>query len=151
MENGSAEILRWDIPSRFRWLGVVDAAVQEIGQELAWDGEVLDQISIAVIEAVSNAIEHGNRFEASERVRVELRVEEERFHVRVSDAGSGFDPSRLKMRSPDADDPSFLSTRGRGIIIMRDIMDEMRIGRDEEGRFIVELEKSLKSGQISGE
>jgi serine/threonine-protein kinase RsbW len=150
MENGSTEILRWDIPSRFRWLGVIDAAIQEIGQELGWDSEERDQISIAVIEAVSNAIEHGNRFDADKRVRVELRVGDERFLVVVSDSGPGFDQARLRMPSPDPSDPSFLSARGRGIFIMRDIMDEMRIRRDEEGRFVVELEKAIKSGRIAG-
>ena len=51
MENGSTEILRWDLPSRFRWLGVIEAAIQEIGQELDRHVEVA---RAEVINVVTN-------------------------------------------------------------------------------------------------
>lgn len=143
MENGSLQILRWDLPSDFRWLGVVNAALQEIGQTLDWTQEDLNQISIAAIEAVSNAIEHGNLFQVEQRVAVELGVTEHRFHLAVSDAGSGFDETLLQAEIPAPDDPAFLGARGRGIFIMREIMDAIHIQRDDAGRFMVVLEKAV--------
>lgn len=150
MENGSLDILRWDLPSDFRWLGVLNAAVQEIGQALDWSQEDLNQISIATIEAVSNAIEHGNNFQAEQRVRVELGVGERRFRISVSDQGEGFDSERLAAPSPSPDDPAFLGARGRGIFIMREIMDAISIRRDDAGRFVVELEKRVGADQVDG-
>ncbi len=145
MENGSFDTIRWDLPSDFRWLGIVNAALQEIGQALDWSQSDLNQISIAAIEAVSNAIEHGNRFQSGLRVVVELGVSAHRFRIAVADDGPGFDESRLDASAPAPDDPAFLGARGRGLFIMREIMDDISIRRDEAGRFQVELEKAVGS------
>lgn len=145
MDNGSLDTIRWDIPSDFRWLGVLNAALQEIGQALDWAQSDLNQISIAAIEAVSNAIEHGNRFQSELRVVVELGVSAHRFRIAVADDGQGFDESRLGTQAPAPDDPAFLGARGRGLFIMREIMDDISIRRDEAGRFQVELEKAVES------
>jgi serine/threonine-protein kinase RsbW len=144
--NGSLDILRWDLPSDFRWLGVLNAALQEIGQAFEWSDEELDQISIASIEAVSNAIEHGNRFRSELRVAVELGLSQASFRIAVTDDGPGFAADRLRTPAPAPDDPAFLGARGRGIFIMREIMDSVRVGRDSAGRFVVELEKSVGGG-----
>jgi serine/threonine-protein kinase RsbW len=144
--NGSVDVLRWDLPSDFRWLGVMNAALQEIGQALEWSEEELDQISIASIEAVSNAIEHGNRFNPALRVAVELGLSEARFRIAVTDGGPGFSAERLCAPAPAPNDPAFLGARGRGIFIMREIMDAVRVGRDQAGRFVIELEKAVGGG-----
>ena len=143
------EVLCWDIPSRFRWLGVIDAALQEIGQELDWDSEDLNKIAIALIEAVSNAIEHGNEFESGQRVRVEAHLSSERLNFTVSDEGRGFDRTLLTVPPIPPDDPRFLNSRGRGIFIMRDIMDKVETDQDADGRFRVKLEKRIKSSEIA--
>ena len=150
MKNGATEVLRWEIPSQFRWLGVFDASLQEIGQELEWTQEDLNQISIAAIEAVSNAIEHGNGYDSQDQVHIELRVSKGSLHLTVSDTGPGFDADRLNMSPPSPNDPNFLGSRGRGIFIMRDTMDAVRIHR-EAGRFYLELEKAIESGQAEEE
>jgi serine/threonine-protein kinase RsbW len=150
MKNGSIEVLRREIPSQFRWLGVFDAALQEIGQELEWGQEDLNQVSIAAIEAVSNAIEHGNRYDAKEPVLIEMRVGRNRLQITVADTGTGFDENRLVMMSPNPKDPEFLGSRGRGIFIMRETMDSVRIHRDS-GRFYLELEKEITSEPATGE
>jgi len=142
--SGTSEVLRWEIPSLFRWLGVIDAALQEVGQELAWEQDELNQVSVAVIEAVSNAIEHGNRFEPERSVQVELWASGRRLRFRVSDEGPGFERDRLDLPTPSPESPEFMKSRGRGLFIMRDIMDAIRIDR-EAGRFVVELEKELKA------
>ncbi|MCB1164500.1 MAG: ATP-binding protein [Candidatus Krumholzibacteriia bacterium] len=149
-DNGAVDILRWDLPSDFRWLGVINAALQEIGQALDWEQDALNQISIASIEAVSNAIEHGNRFDGSLRVSIELGVGENRFRIAVTDGGPGFPVDRLDAEAPSPDDPAFLGARGRGIFIMREIMDSIRIRRDEAGRFVVELEKAVGGDTVDG-
>ncbi len=144
--NGSLDILRWDLPSDFRWLGVINAALQEIGQAFEWSDVELDQISIASIEAVSNAIEHGNRFNPALRVAVELGLSQARFRIAVTDDGPGFSAERLLTLAPVPTDPAFLGARGRGIFIMREIMDAVRVGRDQAGRFVIELEKAVGEG-----
>lgn len=83
-------------------------------------------LRIGVTEAIANAVLYGGA-DGNKRVRVELRAEPGEIRVRVSDAGTGFDPAGV----PDPRLPANLSkSTGRGIFIMRALMDEVSYGRD---------------------
>ena len=58
------------IPSDFKYLGAVDAAIQDLAREFAISENSINDISTALIEACSNAIEHGNKFGKDKRVKV---------------------------------------------------------------------------------
>ena len=81
-----------------------------------------NNLKLALVEAVTNAMEHGNRWEADKRVEVEAVVTPELLEVRVRDQGPGFDFSHL----PDPTrEENLLCERGRGIFLMRSIMDQV--------------------------
>jgi len=78
-------------------------------------------IEMAVREVVTNAIQHGNRFDLSKHVRVQLRFDTEKIEVQVKDQGQGFDFDHL----PDPCDPAnLLKSSGRGIFLVRSFMDD---------------------------
>jgi len=81
-------------------------------------------LAAAVHEAVTNAIEHGNRSDPSRFVTVEFESSEGRLTVRVR-----------------TDDEDILGERGRGMRLMRALVDEVRI---EEGRGEVVLIKAIQ-------
>ena len=56
-----------NIPSDFKYLGAVDAAIQDLAREFAISENSINDISTALIEACSNAIEHGNKFGKDKR------------------------------------------------------------------------------------
>lgn len=89
-------------------------------------------LAAAVHEAVTNAIEHGNQGDPSRCVSVEFAVSEGRLLVRVSDEGPG-----LPAVSVDGDQ---LGERGRGLILMQALVDEVHIA---EGRGEVVLIKAI--------
>lgn len=122
-----------------------------VGEELAgmafWDGTGLLQVSIALQEALTNAMFHGNLElgsevrQTDERVFDELALERRqcepycsrriRIHVQldrnaarfvVNDDGQGFD-TMLFNRPVDAEDLSRIG--GRGLILIRTFMDEV--------------------------
>jgi len=78
-------------PSSHMFLGVPDAVIQELGSELPFSQAELDELSTSVIEACTNAIEHGNRLREEIETRVLLEFTAERFEVTVYDRGQGFD------------------------------------------------------------
>lgn len=106
------------------------------------------QIGVALEEALCNALYHGNLELASElrdrdfeeyyrqakhrageppyrdrRIDVEVKVTPVEIRFRVRDEGSGFDPAQV----PDPMDPDRLQREsGRGILLMRTFMDEVR-------------------------
>ena len=136
------ELLFWEIPSDFRWLEIINCAIHAVGQEMGWCEEDQHALAIVGIEAVSNAVEHGNGFDPTRRVRVEMEVSPTRFLMAVTDEGSGIDASVLDRPVPEPS-PDDLMPRGRGFSIMKVLVDAVRLGRDDSGRFRVEMEKSL--------
>jgi serine/threonine-protein kinase RsbW len=102
------------------------------------DDDDLMKIGMAVRESMVNAVVHGNRYNANKKVRFSVAHSSERFTVRVSDEGEGFDPESL----PDPLAPeNLMRTSGRGIFLIRSFMDEFQIHRREQGGMEVTLVK----------
>ena len=101
-------------------------------------------IALAVREAVPNAIKHGNRADPAKRVEVEVEVKEDHTEVeiRVTDEGSGFDPESVK--DPLAPE-NLMRPNGRGLLFMKNYMDEIDYTFLAEGGTRVTLRKRLVS------
>lgn len=78
---------------------------------------------VCLEEALVNAILHGNRNDPGKKVRLIVFCDEARFGVIIEDQGAGFTARDI----PDADAPdAALREHGRGILIMRHYMDEVK-------------------------
>jgi serine/threonine-protein kinase RsbW len=127
------------IPSDFRYLGAVDAAVQDLARELSCAQRWINDFSAALIEACSNAIEHGNKLAKNKTVRVVVNLNGQQMVARVHDEGAGFDyDSYLSKTTP----PDPLSERGRGILIMRAFTDGIKYSASPHGGTCLELIKT---------
>jgi serine/threonine-protein kinase RsbW len=107
------------------------------------DGSEID-IEMALLEALANAVIHGNGDSSCKSVYVTCRCYMDgEVAIAVRDEGRGFDPSVLV-------DPTFrenlLITHGRGIYLMKTLMDEVSF---EEGGAVVMMRK--KSNANSAE
>jgi len=95
-------------------------------------------VDMAVREAVTNAVIHGNKLDEAKLVELTLRNSPEVFEIRVHDQGSGFNPNEV----PDpTKDENILRTSGRGIFFMRNFMDEVDWLPDPEGGTSVRMIK----------
>jgi serine/threonine-protein kinase RsbW len=109
-----------------------------VAQRAGFDEDDLTKIGMAVRESMVNAVVHGNRYSAHKKVRLSVTHNAERFTVRVSDEGEGFDFENL----PDPLAPeNLLRTSGRGIFLIRSFMDEFQIRHLEPGGTEVTLVK----------
>lgn len=127
------------IPSDFKYLGAVDAAIQDLAREFAFSESSINDMSTALIEACSNAIEHGNKFAKDKRVKVVLGFNGSSVTARVCDQGDGFDYDEvLTLSSP----PDPMSERGRGLIIMKAFTDALNFSYSENEGLCVELVKT---------
>jgi len=112
------------IPSRLEWLDLVDRMASGIALLLAFTQEEADGVANSVLEAGTNAIQHGHRYDPDLPVEIVFEVLPDRLRVRVKDEGPGFDADRVLRADPT--NPEFLlAPRGRGIFIMRSLMDEV--------------------------
>lgn len=100
--------------------------VQQIAQSAVAVGyashDLDNNLKLALVEAVTNAMEHGNHWDPELKVVVEAEVTPERMYVSVTDQGRGFDHSTLP--DPTSGDQLFCE-RGRGVFLMHAIMDEV--------------------------
>jgi anti-sigma regulatory factor (Ser/Thr protein kinase) len=127
------------IPSQLLYLGVPDAILMELASDLPASQKEIDELSTSVIEACTNAMEHGNGMQAVRFVEVHFEFAPDRMDVTVFDTGEGFDHEGW---SPPTD---LMRERGRGITIMREFTDELQFDRLEDGRFRVRLRKNISS------
>jgi len=89
-------------------------------------------IKMAVEEALVNAIKHGNQLDLEKSVRVVGALKPDRFHIRITDEGPGFNPDDV----PDPTAPENLERPcGRGLLLIRFYMSSVTF--QDEGRTIV--------------
>ena len=84
--------------------------------------DCLFAIRLALEEAISNAIKHGNGLDPDKTVTVKFSVTPEKICLIITDQGQGFDPGSVPDPTTDEhlEDPS-----GRGITLIRAYMDEV--------------------------
>ena len=80
-------------------------------------------IKLALEEGLANAIRHGNRFDPTKKVEVAFEVDDTRTIITITDQGPGFDP---KVVPDPTTDENLEKPNGRGIMLMRAYMDEIR-------------------------
>ena len=109
----------------------VDWLMSLIAQSRCVDGKE-EFVELALREALSNAMLHGNRLDARKLVHVRCRCEcGKGVFIAVRDQGHGFDPNKIP--DPLAFE-NLRSEHGRGIHLMKLAMDEISFER--EGREI---------------
>lgn len=128
LRRGSCPILvtvdttELSLPSRIDTVATAAAVVAEFILRAGISEEAAFGIDMAVREAVTNAVVHGNREDLDKAVDLVLKSSPEAVEIIVHDQGSGFDPKEV----PDPTDAeNILKTSGRGIFFMRSFMDEV--------------------------
>lgn len=117
------EVVTITLPSRLELLGVLDRVAQALCERMEFDEDGCSQVSMSVIEAGTNAVQHGHRRDPALTFETNFHLFPDRLEVFVRDRGPGFDLSRV---TPDVTTPDHLfDMRGRGIFIMRSCMDEV--------------------------
>ncbi|MGE5348171.1 MAG: ATP-binding protein [Actinomycetota bacterium] len=108
------------INSDIEKLRVVETLVDTLSKKLGISDEVYGKILISTVEAVNNAILHGNKGNAEKMVTVNFTSDGNLFEVTVTDEGDGFEYNNL----PDPTDPENIENlHGRGVFIMRSLAD----------------------------
>ena len=84
--------------------------------------QTMMKVRLCLDEGLINAIDHGNARDPAKSVTVTLYDNTGEWGVTIEDQGEGFEPADV----PDANDPgSVLLEGGRGILLMRSLMDEV--------------------------
>ncbi len=97
-------------------------AILGLLKQHSFSKEATFAVKLALEEALTNAIKHGNGYDPSKTVTVRYAVSPEKVVVIVRDEGHGFAPEDV----PDCTAPERLrQPDGRGIMLMESYMDEV--------------------------
>ena len=78
------------------------------------------------MEAVNNAILHGNKSNPEKIVNIEITYEKKELKIKVTDEGSGFRPEEV----PDPTIPENIEAlSGRGIYLMSHLADNIKYSK----------------------
>ncbi len=117
---------RIKIESRLVNLRVVENAIDEVNAQIGINEENYGKILVSTLEAVHNAILHGNNSNPEKFVDVEMIFSSNKLEVKVSDEGSGFSPDAV----PDPTIPlNREEPNGRGIFLMSRLADKIKYSK----------------------
>jgi serine/threonine-protein kinase RsbW len=122
------------IPSTADQIQVVEEKAEHLARLAGFADDECDNIAIAITEMVANAIFHGNKADAAKRVHVRFTLNEKDFIVSIRDEGKGFDPNSV---ADPLKPENLLKDRGRGIFIVRTLMDEVLFNNRFPGTEVV--------------
>ncbi len=136
----SDTVVRLDVPGRIEVLETADALVARLADAIEIDIDSRQDILVALHESLVNAIVHGNRGDEARSVVLRLAIDADVLEIRVADEGQGFDPTGV----PDPLAPENLAkSSGRGILMMRTVMDGVTFRRLPGGGTEVTMRKRL--------
>ena len=113
-------------------LSIVENLVEDISTKNIIDEDMLGNVMVCVTEAVTNAIEHGNKNEINKNVYVDYKKIDNKLIFKVKDEGKGFDFENI----PDPTLPENIEKEdGRGVFLIRNLADEVEF--DKNGTEII--------------
>jgi anti-sigma regulatory factor (Ser/Thr protein kinase) len=132
MENNTWRILdEWTVASE---PGNERLVMEQVGmavKKLNISTRRLAGLKTAVAEAVMNAMEHGNHYEASKPVAIQVLASQDSVSVRITDKG-GSQPIPTNPQTPDLEAKlaELQTPRGWGLFLIKNLVDEMQVVSD---------------------
>ncbi len=118
------------LPSSLDGLAEIEQITEAMAQRAGFDEDTASNIAMVTREAAINAAKHGNRFGPQKIVYAKLQRNAQTMTIVIADEGEGLDPASI----PDPLDPAnLLRASGRGVFLMRAIMDEVHFRQLKPG------------------
>ncbi len=117
----------------------VEQLTEKIADYMSFPEDDKDSLAIAVTEIVGNAINHGNKGERNKKVTVDFEYKNKTITVTIYDEGKGFDENKIE--NP-LEPENLLKESGRGIFIVRALMDKVEFIKTKNGSAVRLIKKS---------
>src|SRR6266511_3257712 len=140
---GTEKKMELYIPSILGFEKVAMDFAASVARMMKFPHERIEDLRTAVAEACINAIEHGNKEDASTKVGITLTIEESKLRVDVQDEGQRIgqvEKPNIRKKIEGTEQP-----RGGGVFLIRNLMEEVKFESKPEGgnvvRMVIHLEK----------
>jgi serine/threonine-protein kinase RsbW len=119
----------------------IEKLAAEAATTAGFSQEEQDSLAIAVTEIANNAVIHGNKRDVRKKVFVNIDVVDAEVRLTIRDEGIGFNPDTL---SNPLDPENLLRESGRGVFIVRSLMDDVVYDFSKGGTQVTLVKKRKK-------
>ena len=103
-------------------ISIIEKLIDNLSGVCQFSDEIYGKLLLAVVEAVNNAIVHGNNSDPEKNVNVHYIIDNKGITFDIKDDGLGFDYNII----PDPTDEANLEKlSGRGLYLMKHLSDEI--------------------------
>lgn len=110
------------LSSSYEEVEKVEGLLTALQNKLGFDDTIYARLMLAVSEAATNGIVHGNKLDPTKKVDISAYHNDHKLIIETRDEGEGFDPKDLP--DPRADENLFKPS-GRGVFLMKEYADEV--------------------------
>lgn len=131
------------IPSILGFEKVAMEYAASVAKMMQFPAERIEDLKTAVAEACLNAIEHGNKMDATTKVGISFTIEPSQLRVAVQDLGTGI--GQISPPSIERTIAGKYTPRGWGIFLIKNLVDEVEFetkpGSGNVVRMVIHLQK----------
>lgn len=127
-------------------VGITRLLIASVGAQLDLSLNDIEELKVAVSEAVSNAIIHGYRNDPNNIVYLDLNIDVNTLKIVVKDDGCGIADIEQAMQPAYSTDPERM---GLGFVFMQSFMDDLQVESTLEVGTTVTMIKHFKQTPIS--
>ncbi len=134
--GNSNDVVDISIPSNHVFERIARDGAGLVARYLGFSDERTQDVQLAVSEAVTNAIEHGNKEDANVKVGVRFLVLKDKLAIQVIDQGEGLPADRINAAKPSIESKLAQgeeSPRGLGIYLIQQLVDAVELQTNESG------------------
>ena len=140
--------IAFTIESDMKNVSLVGMTINKLCSLIPFSEAEAYQIELCVVEAVNNCIEHAYGYQKGRQVEVVFAIETDKLVVDVCDTGKPMDEKAMKnvdvaQLNIDPDNFHAMAEQGRGLLIMKQIMDTMTYNTNDDGKNCLTLIKNI--------
>jgi serine/threonine-protein kinase RsbW len=132
------DTLKISVPGNARYVSTVRLAVSSMANQAGFDIEAIEDIKVAVSEACTNIITHGDIGELA--YNVTCAIDTDKLEIAVEDDGVGYDIEKYK--EPNLNEPK---EGGLGVFIIRALMDDVVVNSKRGSGTSIRMTKYLST------
>jgi serine/threonine-protein kinase RsbW len=143
MQNTKHDIITMTIPASPKYIAVARLMLSGIASGMNFDFQDIEDIKVAVSEALNNVIQHAYKNRKSKNITMICRNYKNKIEIQVIDSGCGFN---YKAHTGKGQLKQFKITDkklGCGIYLMKSLMDEVAFTSNKPRGTIVRMIKSI--------
>ncbi|RKQ30935.1 anti-sigma B factor RsbW [Oceanobacillus halophilus] len=156
---GNFDFIEMKIPAKAEYVGVIRLSLSGIASRMGFTYEDIEDLKIAVSEAITNAVTHAYQNDEEGEVSIGFGVYGNRLEIMVADNGDSFRLNEVEKElgpfdDTDSEEIESLREGGFGLFLIDALMDKVQIN-NKQGvmvlmtKYLHEIEVDLDDDQVS--